>query len=244
MNVSKLVWMMVLPLCLMPPVFSDFVADFSSGEGYANGNLDGQNGWARIFGPDPLFNVDATNGELEIDCTATGGGIRQVVSDAELGGTFDDASSVLNFSVSYTLDATSGGFNNHLQVWHGTNFTTPSFQLYLREDGFVSLGASSFIAGTNLGTGTHTISGIVDYANDTVNFVANGSAQLFGGDVAFTAGAEQVNTIRVAGPVNALSSTENLTINSISVAVIPEPSTLLLMGLAGIGALFASRRLR
>ncbi len=212
--------------------------DFTAAEGYADGDVNGQEGWARVFGPEPLFEVSdaATSGVLAP--VATGGAVFRNFSDAELGGTFDNSSSLVEYSMTYELIGPTGGpFNQNVVLRIGAPFGSESVSFTFRQDGFVSYtDGDGFVGGPGIGTGTHTLTGQIDYATNTYSAFIDGT-ELF---TPFTRSIANAGTATAVLRLDAGGTLATINIDSVGLAI-PEPTSAALM-LGAVGLLALRRR--
>lgn len=165
-------------LLLMPTasLFASFTQDFTAAEGFTDGDLDGQGGWAQVFAGNPEVSDSAGTGSLILG--ATGGGISRAYSNAELGGTFDPASSIVEYEIRFKFGAAIAGHSFDPQFRFSIGGFQGDLQIRVRNDGFVSFFDST---GENLNVGDYHAPNSeavylvrMDYSDETVVVFING----------------------------------------------------------------------
>lgn len=217
-----------------------FVVEFDTAQGFTRGSIDGQQGWSRIFGPNPSdFTVDTTGGgTMDFSAATAQGGIRRTFSDAEAGIAFDPNSTILTYTFALDTIAPPGGFNNGISFNIGGVPSDISVQF--RGDGFLQIndgittGNARLLGGFDgLDNGT-TVTVTLDYATKTFDAVRSDSGASFL-NRAFATDGTTPYELRVDAQVG---SNLPISFDSISIAAVPEPtSAAMLLGAAGLLAL-------
>lgn len=246
-----------------------FPIDFETESGYESGNLAGQPSsgtvWARTNGSDDsmievaqsvgfagsmgLRNIQGGNSDFTY--------YRITPTNDNLGVTFNAASSVLDYSFQWRLDSVDFGGNNGAPVFQfAMGGTEPAaqdaiFQFDIRNGGrfFVANGGSNLVIDGRFTPGTwHTISGTVDFSNDTFTVAIDGT-QLFTttnfGNIPFRADSAQNANIYLANRNASTGNANYLAWNADNISIIPEPRVYAaIFGLLAIGFVLVSRRRR
>lgn len=213
--------------------------DFTAPD-FSDGTLSGQDGFAFIFGTDPIFTVD-TSGGGSFTKTAAGGAVRQAFSASDLGATFDNTSSIITYTFDFDTGSSGGGFNNNISFSLGSwRFgTTEDVRLTFRDDRILTYEDSTGFNGGSavfIENGNNIVSATLNYSTDTYTVTVNGSGYASG---SFKAGSEQAARFRI----DAGSSATDLVFNSISVEAVPESSSYaLIAGFLGLSWVMLRRR--
>ena len=153
-----------------------FTVDFTSAEGYTSGNLNGQQGWSKSYGNDPVLEVDPS-GSGTLNQVGAAGAVQRTFSDIEVGAAFDANASVIQYDFTYTLNSNAvtpiyngigwgigGGVFSAAQLDVGILFRdNGSIQI---RDGVLS-GGDQNLGGTVADGTTLTVSLTVDWSNST-----------------------------------------------------------------------------
>lgn len=210
--------------------------DFTTGDGYANGDLNGQDGWGFIFGTDPVLTVADAGGAGELFPTNSGA-LSRSFSDAELGTTFDPNASIVTYSFTfeYTSQDALGTSTSAFQFRMGGPFGNEDLRVVLRFDGLPEIiggSGSGFVFPVYALNTEHTITATLNYATDTYEITGVGATPLSSGNL--LAGA-RLPLLRIDG-----NDFSGLSLKSLEVTAIPEPTSAAL--LLGSLSLLAYRR--
>lgn len=247
------------------------VIGFESSEGYSttggtggNGNLKGQpssgTAWTNATTIANLVvtaNAGTTGTDQALVANASGAAGFYAFSptNLDLGGTFSSTSSQLAFSFDYNLSATLAAQTGVSIIRIGTTSgNVLSFSLF--SDGMITFSDGSatnpYVKAANGTTNFqaaagvyYTIGGVIDYATQTYTLTVNGVAQSGGADgvISFRASSSaNWNDFNISS-VNVTSGNwRPYSIDNVSYALVPEPSTLALMILGGGGVIGMARR--
>lgn len=258
-------YQLALALALATPFAAQALTiGFESGEGYSAGNLEGQptsgTQWTRTNAPAAanVINVASgagVGGSNGIVGVGTGGGSNFVyygfnTTNADLGFTFNSSSSVLQYSFDWRptqdLDGTSASAIFAFMIGSDQNAGgSGAAQVTVRNNGvFVAQNGGAALTQAGLFTTNTfaTISGTIDYGANTYTVFVNGVQQFTGtngGNLAFV-NADSDNAFIRIGNLSG-GSADHRTWGLDNITVIPEPSTLALLGIAA-GALAMFRR--
>lgn len=256
--------MAVMMAAALPFTAQALTIGFETGEGYSVGNLAGQPSsgtqWAMVNGNTNIISVAdsiGVGGSRGIVGSGTGGGSNFVfygfnTTNADLGFTFDSASSVLDYSFDWRpTQALDGAVGTEIfRFAIGSDEVAAgnaALNLTIRASGrLIALDAGTNRAVDGLFTLNEyaTISGQVNYAantftvfvNDTQQFTSNNS-----GNLGFVNTASDNAFIRIGNLQGA--NADYRTWNADNISIIPEPSTLALLGIAlGAVAMFRRRK--
>ena len=258
--------MAVLMAAALPFTAQALTIGFEEVEGYEAGNLAGQPSsgtqWTRTNAPTAanVINVAAGVGlgnSQGIVGVGTGGGSNFVfygfnTTNADLGFTFDSTSSVLQYSLDWRptqdLDGTSASAIFSFAIGSDQDAGgSGAAQLSVRNNGvFVAQNGGATLTQAGLfTTNTYaTISGTIDYSSNIYTVFVNGVQQFTGtssGNLAFVNSDSDNAFIRIGNLSGGTTDYRSWSADNIS--VIPEPSTLALLGIAlGAVALFRRRK--
>lgn len=236
---------------IMGSSLSAVIIDFTSAEGFTNGNASGQVSWVETtnLGLAAPFTIQDAAGAGDLVPTADGiAHISRSFTNGELGGTFDNTSSIISFDIKYRYSSVSSlGTGSETIFRLGDNgSSTGDFELWLGQDGVAEVVGSSLsdpsgsIHGSTQSSinTTYSLSGTVDYATDTFNVTSS----LGGGSISgsFIPGSPEVSAINLDSSNNFATG---LIIESITYSLVPEPTSSALL-LIGAGALLAFSRRR
>ncbi len=230
-----------LALACSPLASHAILIDFTTGGGYADGDLRGQDGWGFIFGTDPVLTVADAGGAGELFPTNTPGqgALSRTFSDAELGTAFDPNASIVTYSFvfEYTSLATLGTSTSAFQFRMGGAGGDEDLRVNLRFDGLpeiVSGDGSGFVFPVYAINTEQTITAVLDYATGTYEITGVGATPLSSGNL--LAGAK-LPVLRIDA-----NNYADISLKSLEVTAVPEPTTAALM--LGSIALLAYRRRR
>ena len=268
MKTTKTSMMMaVLMAAALPFTAQALTIGFEEVEGYEAGNLAGQPSsgtqWALTNGSGNDVNVAAgvgNGGGAGLVNTSSGSGSNFVfygfnTTNADLGFTFDSTSSILQYSFDWrpTQDLDGGNGQILFDFMIGSNADTGSnaaLALRIHSSGRFQAndgGTLRTVDGLFSETGTYqTISGTINYAtNQYTVFVGN--TQLFTTNNEGNLGFQNVDSdnayIRFSNLRGGSDSAQWREWNMDNISVIPEPSTLALLGIAlGAVAMFRRRK--
>ncbi|MCC5843509.1 MAG: PEP-CTERM sorting domain-containing protein [Verrucomicrobia bacterium] len=266
MITNKRLLFAALTAAALPFAAQALTIGFESGEGYAAGDLAGQPSsgtqWVNTFGAVNVVNVAAgvgNGGGAGLVNTSTGGGSNFVfygfnTTNADLGFTFDSTSSVLQYSFDWRPTQDLNGSNGQIlfDFMVGSNADTgtdAAMALRIHSSGRFQAndgGTLRTVDGLFGTAGTYsTISGTINYAtNQFTVFVDN--TQLFttnnNGNLGFQNTASDNAYIRFSNLRGGTDSAQWREWNMDNISVIPEPSTLALVGIALGSMVFLRRR--
>ena len=262
-------------LALMLPASAPaIIIDFETASGYsttggttyANGNLVGQPSGTGVT----KWTGTTTAGSDDIRVVADGGGqvaqttnnastpyYRFLPSDADLGGTFNSASSLLAYSFNVRYDTALAANGALVRPRFGdannpiTNFELDAPGTFIYNDGAanfasktVSAGGTNFIATKDV---WFVISGVIDYGTDTYTLFVNGVQQTGSGgagdyNLNFLASGVQTAEFNMRDLGGGGATYVQLSFDNISLQLVPENGTGTLMGLALALMAFPRRR--
>ncbi len=264
MNILRTSLLAAACVALSAPFASAITIDFDSG--YTTGTLDGKptsgTQWALTSGNTNVVNVTANigvGGTQGIAGTGTGGGSNFVyygfnTTSADLGATFDAASSIVNYSFEWRATAAFGSSNTQsiFAFTIGSSTTTggsAAIRLDIRSSGrLIALDGATNRALDGLFTpGTYaTISGQVNYATNTYTVFVNDVQQFTSfsaGNLAFNNASSDNAFIRIGNLGGGTADYRAWNADNIIVAI-PEPSAFAALAGLGVLGLAATRRRR
>lgn len=218
------------------------IYDFQTG--FTDGDLGGQAGF-NLINSAPTFEVDVAGaGSLTPNSSRTNGFVTNALSDAELGGVFDNTSSILEYGFVFDTTTHSGGFSPNVTFRLGSfgfSGNVPDLEVILRSDGRIayrdSNGLNTPASPQWTENASNTLTVTLDYATDTYDIALNDSSFATGD---FAISSQQAAVFRMD---HNFTSTPNFSFDSISVAIVPEPSMVSLL-VGGSGLLLLMRRKR
>lgn len=218
-----------------------FTIDFTS---YSDGDLNGQDGWSGGVG---VYNVNTAVGGLNLGGSL--GNLSRTFSTAELGAAFDPNSSVVTYTMNYTINAAGGGswpYSVSLGVGNYLDSGSSNVGFVIFDTGWNSVRehvgspASSTndygtLAAASFGVES-TLSMTIDYGAGTVTGSRSDTGASFSGT--FTQQNDFGDTLYLAsnGPLDVV-------VHSVSVSAVPEPGTYaLILGVLAVGFVAYRRR--
>lgn len=261
-------YQLALALALATPFAAQALTiGFESGEGYSAGDLAGQPSsgtqWVLTSGNTNTINVAAgigNGGGAGLVNTSSGSGANFVfygfnTTNADLGFTFDSTSSVLQYSFDWRPTQDLNGSNGQILFdfmvgSSGDTGADAAVALRIHNSGRFQAndgGTLRTVDGLFSNTGTYqTISGTINYATNQYT-VFIGDTQLFtannNGNLSFQNAASDNAFIRFSNLRGGDQSAQWREWNMDNITLIPEPSTLALLGIAlGTLAMFRRRK--
>ncbi len=229
---------------------SALLVDFTSAEGYTSGDIKNQQNWQRVFGNEPLINVDAS-GSGSISQANTGGAIRRTFTDLEVGGAFDANASIIEYEFVIEHNTLTGSPTFSGMAWgigdSIFNATELDIAVNFRDDGRITIedgvltGNDRLLGGFSvMPTGSPvTVTLTVDWGSSTYTATRSDTGATFT-DNTFVKGVGGSGGHYVR--LDSGGSVMDASIDSFSIVAIPEPTTLALVGISGLLALTMRRR--
>lgn len=237
-------------ICSLTGNLDAITVDFTTGEGYADGDINGQENWSRVFGPEPLINVD-TSGSGSFAQADTGGAVSRTFTDMEVGGVFDNSSSVITYEFVITHNTLTDSPTFNGMAWGiGDSIFTGSqkdLAINFRDDGRIAIedgvlsGNDTLLGGFSVipASTPVTVSLTIDWSTSTYTASRSDTGATFT-DNPFVkgVGGNGGHYIRIDS-----TAVMDASFDTFSISAVPEPSSYaLIVGTLALGWIVARRR--